>query len=856
MRGRPRLARGVNGEADLGDVQALRQVIDAQHCDEGWLVAPRRVSQLARNEVAGEANRDLLCYTFDELLDETADFTAYFQWLESEVKRQAIDRMYVPLACTKSEYDKVTAQRIGESRYGESNGWIDGYLDRWLDDASKEHISILGEFGTGKTWFALHYAWITLERYRAAKERGVERPRLPIVVPLRDYAKAVSVESLFSEFFFRKHEVSLSGYSAFEQLNRMGKLLLIFDGFDEMAAKVDRQSMINNFWQLAKVVVPGSKAILTCRSEHFPEAIESRALLGAKLPASSASMVGKSPQFEVIELEKLDDRQIKQVLSLRATPSTVDRVMIDSQLLDMARRAVMIEYLLEALPDIELGRPIDVSRIYLYAVQRKLERDIKAERTFTSLADKIYFLAELSWEMLSSDQMSLNYRHFSDRIRRLFGSAVQEQKDLDHWQYDMMGQTLLIRNADGDYFPAHRSLLEFFVAYKLAAELGVLADDFVNAARLQSHVDKGAASEDYTWSSYFQRQLDKAGIVKLIRPLGKFIPEDCEKLAQTVGQRPLSKSIVELMKNMLSRDIGETNSRLYSIIRATRSNNTERGSALGGNSATLLLSRDPAFLKGKDLGGVELNWADLGMADLSGVNLQSASLRAARFYGTVLTKADLRRSDLSNAEFHDMGVVRSVAFSHGGGQLCSGGDDKDVHIWDVATGTEVCILKGHSDAVTCVCWSSDDRLVVSGSRDGYVVLWDPSTREAIARFRLGTAIETICLGEEPKVIAVKTVDQRTVQFVRIDESQRNLNEKFGIRIIRYNSVAYFDGEVLISCLTDERLTAPKMNRNNTILHLIHVKRIIGNVVNSFQFEGSQILDAHHGNGLIALTRRF
>ena len=53
-----------------------------------------------------------------------------------------------------------------------------------------------------------------------------------------------------------------------------------------------------------------------------------------------------------------------------------------------------------------------MSRIYLYAVQRKLERDIRAERTFTSLADKIYFLAEISWEMLSNDRMSLNYRYF------------------------------------------------------------------------------------------------------------------------------------------------------------------------------------------------------------------------------------------------------------------------------------------------------------------------------------------------------------------------------------------------------------------------------------------------------------
>ena len=66
----------------------------------------------------------------------------------------------------------------------------------------------------------------------------------------------------------------------------MGKLLLIFDGFDEMAARVDRQKMINNFWELTRLVLPGAKVILTCRTEHFPEAREGRALLNAELRAS------------------------------------------------------------------------------------------------------------------------------------------------------------------------------------------------------------------------------------------------------------------------------------------------------------------------------------------------------------------------------------------------------------------------------------------------------------------------------------------------------------------------------------------------------------------------------------------
>nr|WP_257237022.1 hypothetical protein [Nostoc sp. 'Peltigera malacea cyanobiont' DB3992] len=113
--------------------------------------------------------------------------------------------------------------------------------------------------------------------------------------------------------------------------------------------------------------------------------------------------------------------------------------------------------------------------------------------------------------MLSTDQMSLNYRLFPDRIRRLFDSVVQEEKDLDHWHYDMMGQTMLIRNADGDYTPAHRSLLEFFVAYKFAAELGALASDFTVLARVRFQINHDVAPVDYSWSSYFIRQVDAAG---------------------------------------------------------------------------------------------------------------------------------------------------------------------------------------------------------------------------------------------------------------------------------------------------------------------------------------------------------
>ena len=761
------LVRGIEGEAGIKDVTALRQSVDGQRVDEGWLVTARRISRAARDEVDKEENRHLGCYTFDELLDQDADFSRYLDWLETEVKRRDIDKKYVPLACTKEEFDSVTKQRIAVSRYDERDRWIDGYVDLWLDDPAKEHISVLGEFGTGKTWFALHYAWTALQHYRDAKRRGVERPRVPLVIPLRDYAKAVSVESLFSEFFFRKHEIPIPGYSAFEQLNRMGKLLLIFDGFDEMAARVDRQEMINNFWELAKVVVPGAKVILTCRTEHFPEAKEGRALLNAELQASTANLTGETPQFEVLELEKFDDNQIRQVFSFQAEPVTVEQVMGNSQLLDLARRPVMTELILEALPDIEAGKPVDMSRVYLYAVRRKMERDIKAERTFTSLADKLYFLCELSWEMLSTDHMSLNYRVFPDRIRRLFGSVVREEKDLDHWHFDMMGQTMLIRNADGDYTPAHRSLLEFFVAYKFAAELGVLADDFTELAQAQSHLDV-ATPQDYKWSSYFRRQVNEAGKIMHIPFLKAFSSESLAQLRNTFGQAPLTKAVFDLLIPMLI-PAKTTVQQLLNIIEATKDKTEAEVGYVGGNAVALTLKVNPSAFEGRDLTGCVILAADFTTANLRNVNFAC--------------------SNLANSVFPKVfGRVLSIKFIPGSNLFATGDTNGDIGLWQVADGEQILHCKGHIDWVYSIIISPDGTLA-SGSSDRTIKLWDLRTGECLRTLRGHTrSVQAIAINSNGTTLVSGGNDQIKLWDLHTDECLKTLHRHAGaVRSVAINS---------------------------------------------------------------------
>lgn len=781
------LTRGVEGEINLNHLDGLCQAVLEYKPNEAWLVADLRISRAAREAIEEYKKKkelkfsyaaskaiaeyrkhrelELFCYTFDELIDEGVNFTPYFKWLEEQLKKRGInDKTYVPLACIKQEgVNPITGEPI-VSCYNEADGWIDGYIDRWLDDPDKKHISILGEFGTGKTWFAFHYAGTALKRYQEAKRQGKTRPRLPLLIPLRDYTKALNVENVLAWFFFSVHNIPLTNL-VFKQLNSMGKLLLIFDGFDEMAGKVDRRKVIDNFWELAKVVETGAKVILTCRAEHLPKLEKGRSLLNAALlnsieteqPTPTKKL---GPQFEVLELQTLSDNQICQILCSRLQHKTlaerdaiVEQVTRNNKLLDLARRPVMIDLILDALPKIEVGQPVDLSHIYLLAVREKMARDIKAERTFTSAADKLYFLCELSWEMFVTDQMQLNYRKFPDRIRRLFGAVVQQPEEIDHWSYDMMGQSMLTRNADGDYELAHRSFLEFFIAYKLAAQLGVLAPDFVELATESLHIDKKALPQAYTWLSYFQRQVDEQGKVIPIAPLKEFSTLSLNRLFDafkfgelTNRQRDLTKAVLNLLEHMLDRS-KTAGDRLLKIIKATRGKTEKEVGYVAGYAVTLLLQIDPEALAGEDLSHTVIQGADLTHANLQNTNFTGAYLDDSLFkepFGSILSVAfsgEFLAIGSSNGEIclfqgqrrsickgHNH-WVRSIAFSPDGQKFASGSDDQSIKIWDIKTGKCFCTLEGHISCVRSVTFSHDGKLLASASEDGTIKIWNVDTGE-------------------------------------------------------------------------------------------------------------------------------
>ena len=344
---------------------------------QGWFISYTRVSPQARDKAA--ENEALKVFNLSEFMQQMI-WRSYFDHLKSLVEKDRIPDLYVDLEC----YRQLTDEEKLEPEK-EVYASLDGYIDDWLKERGKVHISLLGDFGAGKTWFCRHYAYRQLQCY----VDDPIRERLPLLITLRTFAKAMNSKQLINDALLEQYKLQFIGspYNIFQEMNRQGKLLLILDGFDEMARQVDYQTVVDNFWQLAELVDENSKVILTSRTEYFRWAKESEKILGGEEYGTSTIELSP-PKFEVLYLKPFNDDQIRKVIKLRLGEETgdtvADRILGTPNLADMARKPVLIELLLAALDEVRVDVLENPAQVYLYATNKLLLRNIDTQRTYTT----------------------------------------------------------------------------------------------------------------------------------------------------------------------------------------------------------------------------------------------------------------------------------------------------------------------------------------------------------------------------------------------------------------------------------------------------------------------------------------
>jgi len=452
----------VGQEPTASDIAALNDAVVSHDAARGTLLT-RHPLPVALCDLARQRER-IQCYTLDEFTDRLADFRPYLERLIQEYEASEIPAFYVPLA-VESE--------AGEDREPQGVKPLESFVDAWLTEPGRKHLSILGDFGSGKTWFCQRYAYLAARRYLADPTHH----RIPILITLQDYSRAYDVEQLITDAVANRYKVGLAaGYKTFARLNEAGRLLLIFDGFDEMERRVsDYRNTVENFWELARVVCPASKVLLTCRTAYFRHQGEEKETLAPRRGRVSV-VAGEQvidlrdrEQFEVVHLLDFDDEDIRLALQKRLPAGwepVYQKVRELANLRDLASRPVLLDMIVKTLPEIQDASQINQATLYEAYVDALLKRRWSESTDHIPPEDRLFFVQELAWEMYTSQRLTIPFSEFPDRVAKYFG-LKDDPEGAAFFERDVRTQSYLVRDESGNYRFAHKSFMEYFVALKI-----------------------------------------------------------------------------------------------------------------------------------------------------------------------------------------------------------------------------------------------------------------------------------------------------------------------------------------------------------------------------------------------------
>ena len=106
-----------------------------------------------------------------------------------------------------------------------------------------------------------------------------------------------------------------------------------------------------------------------------------------------------------------------------------------------------------------------------------------------------------------------------------------------------------------------------------------------------------------------------------------------------------------------------------------------------------------------------------------------------------------------------VGSLYTLAISSDGSKFASGNDGNTALIWDIATGSTLHELKGHTSGICSVAFSPDGKRFAAGSWDCSVIVWDTATGSQVSTLRGHTgAINSIRFSPDSKRVVTASSD--------------------------------------------------------------------------------------------------
>ncbi|WP_322779283.1 TIR domain-containing protein [Frankia sp. Cas4] len=647
---------------------------------------------------------------------------------------------------------------------------FDAVVD-WLDAESARLILVLGNFGHGKTF---------LLRELARRLPRILPNLVPVFIELRALEKNHSLDALLAQHLAVAGEESIDIRAVRRMLAR-GQLVLLFDGFDELAIQVTYDRAAEHLRTILTAVTGRAKVVLSSRTQHFASDTQWRTTLGDEVHLVAGS--------RLVELGDFADNQIRDFLSrlyggdTSAADRRLELIRDIKDLLGLSRNPRMLSFIAD-LDEDELravraaGGGISSADLYENLIARWLRFEVNRRRpTLGAIpgldVDQIRrAVTALALQLWRGAERDMDLSRLEETARLALADMARGRLDPAQAVHEIGAGSLLVRGDEDRFGFVHSSVMEYLVALEVAR----LLHDGEPVTGLLASRDMSALMADF-----------------LCGAAGR---TEAENWARTVYEDPAATDAARANALAVTRRLQIRSIRVRLAGQDLRGKDDElsgldlRFADLSGADLTGVRLHD-ADLTGANLTGarlvdavlhsVVLNRADLCGADLTGARLikgamHGAALERSRWRRAALLGVEIDAPTLARPELAEVAVagrdpvrvvlrppgaqIRAVVFSPSTTLLAAawGPVIAMIEPW---TGRVVRTLTGHVGEVRSVAFSPDGTVVASGSADGTIHLWDALADDArvVRRIDAGAGeVRSVAFSPDGTVVASGSAD--------------------------------------------------------------------------------------------------
>lgn len=398
-------------------------------------------------------NLGIKLFTYYDLIASLIKFDSYLESLIRQYENSPLNGHYIELRTdTGSLLTRETIQKLDNSNA----------------------VVVLGDYGAGKTSFCLKLCHALANGIKQGKSVP-----LPIYIQLKDYTKAINMDSLITNLLVNNCRIPNASIHTFKELLECIDIILIFDGFDEIARRVDYAVKFKVFNEICSYATDLTKIIVTCRPNFFNQRNEfERIFKNSPLHFEPTSV---NVEFEEVQINDLNVDQIKRYVNSfkrELAENGLNHVefikILDNihDLWDLAKRPVLLNVMLETIP--RMGKSgknekINAATLYTRYTGFWLDREDRKGKTLIKSSEKIRFTQLLAKKMFITNNLTINHKELPDEVKHYFD--INDPENIEHYSHDIRSCSFLNLDDIGNYKFIHKSFMEYFVAKEIAYEI-------------------------------------------------------------------------------------------------------------------------------------------------------------------------------------------------------------------------------------------------------------------------------------------------------------------------------------------------------------------------------------------------